>query len=94
VYADPNQFKPIAIAVPAEAALRKFVEANGIATVETSLDSLVKDQNVVSAVYTELVAAGKRGGLTRMELIQGLVLVSEEWTPENVHPNPAESDIE
>ena len=93
MYADPNQFNPIAIAVPAEAALRKFVEANGLVTVETSLESLVKNQNVISAVYAELVAAGKRGGLSRMELIQGLVLVSEEWSPENVHPNPSESDL-
>ena len=87
MYADPNEFKPIAIAVPAEAALRNFVKANGLATGKTSLESLVKDQNVVAAVYAELVAAGKRGGLAGMELIQGLVLVSEEWSPENVQPN-------
>jgi long-chain acyl-CoA synthetase len=93
VYADPNQFKSIAIAVPAEAALRKFVKSNGIVSVETTLESLVKNQNVISAVYAELLITGKRGRLAGMELIQGLVLVSEEWSPENVHPNPSESDL-
>jgi hypothetical protein len=36
-------------------------------------------------VYAELLSVGKRGGLEGMELIQGLVLIAEEWTPENVY---------
>lgn len=94
MYADPNEFKPIAIAVPAEAALRNFVKANGLATGDISLESLVNDQTVVAAVYAELVAVGKRGRLTKIELIQGLVLVSEEWTPENVQPSESKFDLE
>ena len=35
-------------------------------------------------MYAELLNVGKRGGLNGIELIQGLVLVPEEWTPENV----------
>jgi long-chain acyl-CoA synthetase len=84
VYADPNRYKPIAIVVPAEAALGKFVVAKGIATADTSLENLVDDPKVVNAVLGELLTVGKRGGLTGMELIQGLVLAAEEWTPENV----------
>jgi long-chain acyl-CoA synthetase len=77
--------------VPAEATLSKFAVAKGLAPAETSLESLVDDPKVIDAVYTELLTVGKRGGLNGIELIQGLVLVSEEWMPENVPPfmNPA-----
>lgn len=85
MYADPNRYKPIAIVVPSEATLSKFVAAKGLASPDTSLESLVQDKKVVNAVLAELLAVGKRGGLTGIEMIQGLVLVSEEWTPENVY---------
>jgi len=84
VYADPNRYKPIAIVVPAEATLSKFAVNSGLAPEDTSLESLVDNQKVVGAVYAELLSVGKRGGLNGIELIQGLVLVPEEWTPENV----------
>lgn len=90
MYADPNQYKPIAIVVPAEATLSKFVAAKGLASADTSLESLVQDKKVVNAVLAELLAVGKRGGLAGIEMIQGLVLVSEEWTPENVYPSRLE----
>ena len=44
----------------------------------------MNNQKVVEAVYAELLNVGKRGGLNGIELIQGLVLATEEWTPENV----------
>lgn len=84
VYADGNRYKPIAIVVPAEATLSKFVVEKGLASADHSLEHLVDDVKVVDAVHAELLAVGKRGGLAGMELIQGLVLLSEEWTPENV----------
>ena len=84
VYADQNRYKPIAIVVPAEPALMKLVTAKGLAPADAHLENLVHDPKVVEAVYAELIATGKKGGLKGMELIQGLVLVSEEWLPENV----------
>src|ERR1700737_3640888 len=79
-----NRFKPIAIVVPADATLTKFAVDKGLAGPDYSLGTLVDDSRVVDAVYAELLAVGKRGGLVGTELIQGLVLVSEEWTAENV----------
>jgi long-chain acyl-CoA synthetase len=70
--------------VPAEATLSRFAIDKGLASLEDSLETLVNDPRVVDAVHAETLTVGKRGGLTGMELIQGLVLVSEEWTPENV----------
>ena len=92
VYADPNQFKPVAIVVPVEAALRKFAIAKGLASHGTSFEDLAQDMNVVASVYAEILSIGKRAGLTGMELIQGVVLVVEEWTPENVYPVARDTD--
>lgn len=93
VYADQNRYKPIAIVVPAEPALSRLVVAKGIASADTSLETLVHDPKVVDAVYAELIATAKRGGLKGMELIQGLLLTSEEWLPENAWSPPAEPDL-
>jgi len=73
--------------VPADATLTKFAVDKGLAGPDYSLGTLVDDSRVVDAVYAELLAVGKRGGLVGTELIQGLVLVSEEWTAENVSPD-------
>lgn len=35
-------------------------------------------------VLIELQAAGKKGGLQGIEIIDGVVMVDEEWTPQNV----------
>ena len=35
-------------------------------------------------VLAELQKGGKTGGLQGIELIQGVVLAEEEWTPQNV----------
>ena len=87
VYADSYQYKPIAIVVPVEAALNRFATMKGLAREWTPSSSLVENQDVVAAVYSEMLAVGKRGGLTRLELIQALVLVPDEWTSENVSPS-------
>lgn len=34
-------------------------------------------------MYQELLATGKQGGLSGIELIEGVVLADEEWTPQN-----------
>jgi len=70
--------------VPVEAALSKLVGSEGLAEPNSSLESLVEDPKVVDAVLAHLLNVGKRGGLAAIEMLQGLVLASEEWTPENV----------
>ena len=71
--------------VPAEAALSKFVANKGIAPADTSLESLVENKAVVDAVHSELLSVGKRAGLSNIEMLQGVVLSAEEWTPESVY---------
>jgi len=83
VVAFAQRAKPIAVVVPDENALRAFVEKRGIANRHTDLAELVIDQNVKDAVLKELLVAGKAVGLQGIELISGVVLAYEAWTPEN-----------
>ncbi|KAK9481163.1 eukaryotic long-chain fatty acid CoA synthetase (LC-FACS) [Lipomyces japonicus] len=82
VYADPNQVKPIAIIVPAEPALIKLAKEKGLDSTK-QFGELVHDPVVRKEVFAQLLDAGKRGGLAGIELISGVVLSDEEWTPAN-----------
>jgi len=43
----------------------------------------VHNEKLNSIVLKELQAAGKVGGLRGFEIIEGVVLSDEEWTPQN-----------
>jgi long-chain acyl-CoA synthetase len=81
-YADDSKAKPVAIIVPAEPALKKLAATIGAGG--ESLEELIHDKKVQQAVLKELQAAGRQGGLTGIEIIDGVVLSDEEWTPQNV----------
>jgi len=82
VYANPDKNKPIAIVVPAEPALKQLASENGIQG--AGLEDLCHNDKVNSTVLKEMQASGKKGGLTGIEMIEGVVLSDEEWTPQNV----------
>ena len=82
VYAEPDKNKPIALVVPAEPTLKQLAADNGIKG--EGLEDLCHDEKVNAAVLREMQKAGKNGGLTGIEIIEGLVLSDEEWTPQNV----------
>lgn len=82
VYADDSKAKPIAIIVPTEPALKKLAQANSIEG--STLEELVHNKKLHSAVLKELQSAGRAGGLAGIEIIEGVVLSDEEWTPQNV----------
>ena len=81
VYADQNKTKPVALIVPVEGPLKKLAAEAGV---EGGLEELVHNDKVRAAVLRELIAAGRQGGLAGIELIEGVVLTEEEWTPQNV----------
>lgn len=81
VYADDSKAKPIAIIVPAEPALKRLAASVGVEG--QSLEELVHNKKVQSAVLRELQAAGRSGGLSGIEIIEGVVMSDEEWTPQN-----------
>jgi long-chain acyl-CoA synthetase len=82
VYADEQKTKPVAIIVPAEPALEKLASQIGVK--ERGLENLVHDKKVQNAVLKEMQQAGRAGGLSGIEIIDGVVLADEEWTPQNV----------
>lgn len=82
VYADPNKSKPIAIIVPTEKPLQDIAKANGIPG--EHLEELVHNDKLNSIVLKQVQDAGKKAGLSGIEIISGIVLAEEEWTPQNV----------
>ncbi|KAM5432770.1 long-chain fatty acid-CoA ligase [Microsporum ferrugineum] len=81
VYAATDQAKPVAIIVPAEPALIQLAKSNGING--DSIGTLVHDKKLNSIVLKEMQNAGKAAGLRGFEIIEGVVLSDEEWTPQN-----------
>merc|ERR1711977_320154 len=81
VYADQQRTKPVAIIVPAEPALKKLAERIGVQG--NGIEDLVHDRKIQDAVLKELQQAGRAGGLSGIEIIEGSVLADEEWTPQN-----------
>lgn len=82
VYAAEDQDKPIAIIVPVEAALKKIAHENGIDG--DTIETLVHNEKLKTIVLHELQSAGRAGGLKGIEIINGIVLSDDEWTPQNV----------
>jgi long-chain acyl-CoA synthetase len=85
VYAAEDQDKPIAVIVPVEVALKKIASSNGIEG--DTLETLVHNDKLNKIVLQQLQAAGRAGGLRGIEIINGVVLSDEEWTPQNVSGN-------
>lgn len=82
VYAAEDKNKPIAIVVPVEAALKSLAKQNSISG--DSLEALAGDRKLRAIALKEIQGVGKAGGLAGIEIIDGLVLAKEEWTPQNV----------
>lgn len=92
VYADDSKSRPVAIIVPAEPALKKLASSIGVEG--NTLEELVHNKKLQQAVLKELQNAGRAGGLSGIEIIEGVVMSDEEWTPHNVSlprdvPRPA-----
>ncbi|KAJ5725619.1 Long-chain-fatty-acid--CoA ligase 1 [Penicillium malachiteum] len=88
VYAAQDQDKPIAIIVPVELALKKLASENGVKG--DSLETLVHDEKVQRLVLQQLQSSGRSGGLKGIEIISGVVLSDEEWTPQNGYMTAAQ----
>jgi long-chain acyl-CoA synthetase len=86
VYADESKAKPIAIIVPVEQALKKMAESNGFKG--STVEELAQNKKLNGLVLKEMQAAGRSAGLSGIEIIDGVVLADEEWTPQNVRAFP------
>ena len=82
VYAATDKAKPIAIIVPAEPALQKLAQINGIEG--NGLEDLVHNKQLKGIVLKELQSTGKQGGLRGIEIIEAVIMADEEWNAANV----------
>ena len=82
MYAAQDKNKPIAIIVPGEGALKSLAKQNGIESED--FKDMCQDKKLNDLVLKELQAQGKKGGLAGIEIIEGVVMTDEEWTPQNV----------
>lgn len=80
VHATPDATQPIAIIVPHEVHLRAALPDEDA---HTSLHDLCENPKVKALVLKECNAAGKKSGFKGIEMLQGVVLTPDEWTPES-----------
>ena len=68
--------------MPAEPALKKLAEENSIEG--NGIEDFVRSKKLNAIVLKEMQAAGRGGGLTGFEIIDGVVMSDEEWNSANV----------
>ncbi|OAA61104.1 AMP-binding enzyme [Niveomyces insectorum RCEF 264] len=85
VYGDAEHARPVAIVSVNEKALANLAAKHGV-TVNGSDGSATAVHNIPqlrAEVLKELVSVGRGAGLSPLELLQGVALVDDEWTPDN-----------
>lgn len=94
VYADQNRVKPIGLVLPNEVQVKLLLKEEKIYTdaeLKTKdLAHLCEDPKVVSTVLRSILVTGKSQGLKGIELLQNIVLLDEEWTPQNGYVTSAQ----
>ncbi|OLN85253.1 Long-chain-fatty-acid-CoA ligase 1-like protein 2 [Colletotrichum chlorophyti] len=78
VYGDGEHSRAIAVVVPNEKVLAEEAQKLGV-----DEHSMHTNKKVVDTVLKDLTSTGRKAGLSGLEIIGGLVLVDEEWTPDS-----------
>ncbi|KAK4160050.1 long-chain-fatty-acid--CoA ligase 1 [Cladorrhinum sp. PSN259] len=79
VHGDSSSPRPIAVVLPNQKVLAGKAKELGVAEKDMHRDKKVRD-----AVLKSLQGVAKKNGLSGMETVQGVVVVDDEWTPDNV----------
>lgn len=82
VYGDGENPRSIAVISPNEKPVADLAKKLGVDHHHAHTDPKVLD-----AVHKDLIAVGKKAGLTGLEMVAGVVLCDEEWTPQSVSAN-------
>jgi len=84
VHATSESQKPIVILFPHEVHLRELLASNAnLPAPDTDLHKLCEDQSLKEFYLRDLQAIAKKNGFKAIEVVQGVVLSPEEWTPES-----------
>ncbi|RKO93451.1 hypothetical protein BDK51DRAFT_51537 [Blyttiomyces helicus] len=85
LYADSEQNFAVALVVPNEKELRSLADAKGATKPGDNIEfkDLVAKKEVVAAALAELRSIARATGLKPAEIVGGLYITDDEWTPEN-----------
>ena len=87
VYADQTKSKPIAIILPNEVHLRLLLQDRKVYSEEElekkELATLCADKRVTRVTLESLLNTGHETGFKGTDLLQNVVLLDDEWTPQN-----------
>ena len=89
MYASPVRSKPIAIIIPEETTTKDLRAMNYITISDTcSQEATDSSPPLQTAVMEELRQIWSDTGLSRMEMVDGVIIAEErEWSPQNVRRN-------
>lgn len=87
VYASASETNPVAIIIPAEPALLKLAQSIGVKGYGVS--DLTHNPRIKIEILKHMQAVGRKAGLATMEIIVGVILSDDEWTPQNVSSGPS-----
>lgn len=79
VYADEQRVKPIAIIVPNPAAIHTLAKELDV----DHHEDVAHDPKLKQAIQKSIIQTGQESGLRGIELILGIVVSTQEWTPQN-----------
>ncbi|CAB4252654.1 similar to Saccharomyces cerevisiae YOR317W FAA1 Long chain fatty acyl-CoA synthetase, activates imported fatty acids with a preference for C12:0-C16:0 chain lengths [Maudiozyma barnettii] len=82
-YADQTKVKAVGIIVPVFPQLAKLAISLGIMKQGEDVEQYVHNPKLANAVLADMLKTGRSQGLNGIELLQGVVLFDDEWTPEN-----------
>lgn len=83
VYADQTKVKPVGIIVPNEAAITEKAIKMDLLKKGEDVTHLYHNDTLKHEILQEMWKVGKSQGLSGIELLQGIVIFEEEWTPQN-----------
>ncbi|KAI0100233.1 acetyl-CoA synthetase-like protein [Nemania sp. FL0031] len=78
IHGDSSQPRPIAIVAPNERQLADLAKS-----LDVDHDEMHHNKKVRDAVHSDLIVTAKKAGLSGIEMVSGVIVVEEEWTPVN-----------
>ncbi|KAJ3102397.1 long-chain fatty acid-CoA ligase [Phlyctochytrium planicorne] len=83
VYADSEQFFAIAVVQPIEKELSNYLKSKNVNTANLDLEGLAKHPEAAKGILFDLREVAKSVGLKPIEIVGGVFVAGEEWTPQN-----------
>ncbi|KAI0999512.1 Acyl-CoA synthetase [Podosphaera aphanis] len=89
IHADSSFNRPMAIISPSIPGITALATQYGIDDLSSSTTSLLNSESIKDMILSDLQSVGRNSGLASFEIIDKVVIVEEEWTPESGLVTPA-----